>query len=208
LFSREGRAGNIDANRTAESTGEQLPLFGPPPLYEGEDTALYYKLLSRVSSFVKPRDILEQIWVQDLVDITWEVFRLRRLKASLMTANAYKGLKEVLVPLVDWPEPDDLFKAWAARKPEAIEAVTKLLASVGLTIDAVTAQTLAVMLNEIERIDRMIATAEARWAAIIREIDRHRETLSPKLRQAVHHIEEGQLRVIESGATIDGTNSP
>jgi hypothetical protein len=193
-----------DANRTAESTGEQLPLFGPPPLYEGEDTALYYKLLSRVSSLVKPRDILEQIWVQDLVDIAWgDIFRLRRLNASLMTANAYKGLREVLAPLVDWAELDDLCKTWAARKPEAIEAVTKLLASAGLTMDAVMAQTWAVMRNENESISHMIATAEARWAAILREIDRHRETLGPKL--AVHQLEESQLRVIESGTTIDGT---
>jgi hypothetical protein len=195
-----------DANRTAESTSEQLPLFGPPPLYEGEDAALYYKLLSRVSSIIKPRDVLEPFWVQDLADVGWERLRLRRLNASLMTANAYKGLKDVLVPLVGWPKADDLSKAWAARKPEAIEAVTKLLASAGLTMDAVMAQTWAVMLNENASISHMIATAEARWAAMLREIDSHRETLGPKL--AVHQLEESQLRVIGSGATIDGTNSP
>src|SRR5262245_63846697 len=103
------------------------------PLYEGEDTALYYKLLSGVSSIIKPRDILEQVWVQDLVDVRWESLRLRRLQASLMTANAYKGLSEVLAPLVDWAELDRLCKTWTARKPEAIEAVTKLLTSAGLT---------------------------------------------------------------------------
>jgi len=143
-----------DANRTAESAGEQLPLFSLPPLYEGEDTDLYHKLLSRVSSVINARDILEQVWVQDLADVGWEVRRLHRLKAGLMTANAYKGLKEVLGPLVGSPKADNLSKAWAARKPEAIEAVTKLLASAGLTIDAVMAQTMAVMLNEVERIDR------------------------------------------------------
>jgi hypothetical protein len=189
-------------NLTAESISEQ-PLFGPPPLYEGEDTALYYKLLSHVSSTVKPRDFLEQIWLQDLVDVGWEHRRLRRLNASLMTANAYKGLREVLAPIVDWAELDRLCKTWAARKPEAIEAVAKLLASAGLTMDAVMAQTWVVMRNENESISHMIAAAEARWAAILREIDRHRETLGPKL--AVHQLEESQLRVLENGTTIDGT---
>src|SRR5262249_45598798 len=173
------------------------------PLYEGEDTALYYKLLSGVSSLIKPRDILEQFWVQDLVDVRWESLRLRRLQASLMTSKPYTGLRQELAPRMDARELDHLCKKWAARKPEAIEAVTKLLASAGLTMDAVMAQTWAVMRNENESISHMIGTAEVRWAAILREIDRHRETLGPKL--AVHQLEESQLRVIESGTTIDGT---
>jgi hypothetical protein len=97
-----------DANRTAQSTGlpnrnEQISLFGPPPLFEGEDAKAYDELLMRISSAVKPVDILEEIWVRDLVDLTWDVVRLRRLKSNVMMANAYKGLAKSWRPL------------WAAR---------------------------------------------------------------------------------------------
>jgi hypothetical protein len=58
-----------------------------------------------------------------------------------------------------------------------IKRVDKLLASAGLTMDAVMAQALSLKLDDIERIDRMIATAEGRRNAILREVDRHRTSM-------------------------------
>lgn len=48
----------------------------------------------------------------------------------------------------------------------------------GLTNDAVMAQTLALKIDQVERIDRVIADAEARRNVALREIDRHRATLA------------------------------
>jgi hypothetical protein len=200
-----------DANRTAQSTGlpdrgEPIQLFGPPPLFEGEDTKAYDELLTRISTVVKPADILEDIWVRDLVDLTWDVFRLRRLKANVMMANAHKGLSEILAPLVGSSEAETLAEAWAARKSDVAKEVDKALASAGLGMDAVMVQTLSLKLDDIERIEHMIAIAEARRNTTLREIDRHRETLGEKLRRAVEQLEDRQLRVIES-SSIDGTKA-
>jgi hypothetical protein len=200
-----------DANRTAQSTslpnrGEEIPLFGPPPLFEGEDAKAYDELLMRISSAVKPVDILEDIWVRDLVDLTWDAFRLRRLKASVMTTNAHKGLSETLAPLVGGSDAQTLAEAWAARQSDVVEQVDKALGTAGLNMDAVMAQTLCLKLDEIERIDRMIAISEARRNTTLREIDRHRETLGQKLRRAMEQLEDRQLRMIES-PSIDGTNA-
>jgi hypothetical protein len=137
-----------------------LALFGPPPLLEGEDAAAYDELLVRISGAVKPTDIFEEIWIRDIVDLVWEAFRLRRLKANLMTAVAHKGLTATLEPLIGWTDARNLAEAWAARERSAIKQVDKLLASAGLTMDAVMAQALSLKLDDIERIDRMIATAE------------------------------------------------
>jgi hypothetical protein len=105
----------------------RLDLLGPAPLFEGEDTAAYDELLARISGAVKPADIFEEIWVRDIVDLVWETLRLRRLKANLMTAEAYKGLEQILVPLVGFLQREDLAKAWAARDQSAIKRVDKLL---------------------------------------------------------------------------------
>ena len=51
---------------------------------------------SRVSGAVKPADILEQIWVRDVVDRVCENFRRRRLKADLLAATAHESLKDIL----------------------------------------------------------------------------------------------------------------
>jgi len=66
---------------TTESRPAELAPFGPAPLIEGEDGAAYDELLARVSTAINPADILEDIWVRDLVDLLWEILRLRRLKA-------------------------------------------------------------------------------------------------------------------------------
>src|SRR5262249_17531892 len=73
-----------------------------------------------------------------------------------------------------WTDAHNLAEAWAARQRSAIKRVDKLLASAGLTMDAVMAQALSLKLDDIERIDRMIASAEGSRNAILREVDRYR----------------------------------
>jgi hypothetical protein len=60
------------------------------------------------------------------------------------------------------------------------------------------ARTLSLQLNDIERIDRMIATAEGRRNAALRELDRHRTTWGQNLRRTVQEIEEAEIKVIEA----------
>jgi hypothetical protein len=189
-----------DATRPEKSRpdyGEHPALFGPPPLFDGEDTKIYDQLLTQVSTTVMPTDIFEDIWVRDVVDLTIEVLRLRRLKASLMTANAYKGLSETLAPIVGCVQAETLAEGWAARKSDVVEEVNKTLTSAGLTTDSILAQTFSLKVNDIERIEHMMALAGARRNATLREIDRHRQTLGQKLRRAAQQLEDGQFRVIE-----------
>jgi hypothetical protein len=189
-----------DASRTETSRpdrAEHPALFGPPPLFDGEDTKIYNQLLTQVSTTVMPTDIFEDIWVRDVVDLTLEVLRLRRLTASLMTANAYKGLTETLTPLVGRSQAETLAEGWAARKSDVVEEVNKTLTSAGLTTDSILAQTFSLKVNDIERIEHMTALAEARRNATLHEIDRHRQTLGQKLRRAAQQLEDGQFRVIE-----------
>jgi hypothetical protein len=177
--------------------GEHPALFGPPPLFDGEDTKIYEQLLTQVSTTVMPTDIFEDIWVRDVVDLTLEVFRLRRLTANLIKANAYKGLSETLAPLVGRSQAETLAEGWAARKSDVVEEVNKTLTSAGLSTDSILAQTFSLKVNDIERIQHMTALAEARRNATLSEIDRHRQTLGQKLRRTAQQLEDGQLRVIE-----------
>jgi hypothetical protein len=198
-----------DATRPEKSRpdyGEHPALFGPPPLFDGEDTKIYDQLLTQVSTTVMPTDIFEDIWVRDVVDLTLEVFRLRRLTANLIKANAHKGLSETLAPLVGRSQAETLAEGWAARKSDVVEEVNKTLASAGLATDSILAQTFSLKVNDIERIEQMSALAEARRNATLREIDRHRQTLGQKLRRAAQQLEDGQFRVIEHTTSIDGAN--
>jgi hypothetical protein len=180
-------------------------LFGPPPLFEGEDAAAYDALLERVAGAVAPADVLEEIWVRDVVDLAWEALRLRRLKASLMTAASHEGLESVLTPLLGFAAARELAVQWVGRERGIVKRVDKLLAGAGLTMDAVAAGTLAVRIDDIERIDRMIMMAEARRAAALREIDRHRASVAQALRRALDDVEDAAFEdIAHDGAPLNG----
>jgi len=182
----------------------RVALFGAAPLITGEDGAAYQALNDQIAAAVKPSDIIEEIWLYDVVDLTWECFRLRRLKASLMNAAAPQGLEIILQSLIGPTEALALASEWAARDTNAIKQVGKLLASAGMTMDAVMAETLSIKLGEIERIDRMIALAEARRNAVLREVDRHRDATGRHLRRAVDEVEDVEFKDIDEGL-VPGT---
>src|SRR5262249_11149110 len=69
---------------SSSAKARSLRLFGPPPLLAGEDAAGYDELLAGISFAVKPSDVIEEIWVRDIVDLTWEIFRCRRIKTKVL----------------------------------------------------------------------------------------------------------------------------
>ena len=175
-------------------------IFGPAPILEGENAAAYDELLAQVSSALKPSDIIEEIWVRDVVDLTWEIFRGRRVKNCLVAAAVPNALREILSPLVDAQAYSEwmnaLVKQWTAQKPSAIKRVSKYLASGKLTFDTVIARALRNQINSIERIDRSITIAEGRRNAVLREIDRRRATFAQTLRGKIHEIEDAEFETI------------
>src|SRR5216684_1522309 len=69
-----------------------LALLGAPPLIRGENARGYDELLGRICATLQPADSLEEIWIRDVVDLVWETFRLRRMKASMMTDATHRAI--------------------------------------------------------------------------------------------------------------------
>jgi hypothetical protein len=182
--------------RAGLSKEESTRFFGPPPLIAGEDQSQYEAMRDQISAAVGPLDFLEEIWVNDVVNLVWEALRMRRLRAALLQAAAPEGLHHILQWVVGKNCDQKWAVEWAARKPEAVAAVNGTLAKAGLTMDAVMAETLALKIDEVERIDRMVAGAEARRNVALREIDRHRTTLGAALRQAADEVVDAEFREI------------
>jgi hypothetical protein len=183
----------IQAQRPPEAL-EPSSLFGPPPLIAGEDLAGYDALHARLSAAVKPKDMLEQIWTRDVVDLTWEILRMRRFKATLLDSFMPDAVERLLAGPLGWVEAGDLSKHWAMRNPQAIGKVDELLSSMELPRDAVAARAWSTHLADFERIDRAMMQAEVRRNAAFREIDRHRATLAAALRQASDDVIEAEFK--------------
>src|SRR5438874_2377291 len=78
---------------------QALGYLGPAPLFRGEEVSCYDTLLARVSGAVRPADFVEEIFVRDVVDLLWDVLRLRRAKAALLTSSAHEGMYTILLNL-------------------------------------------------------------------------------------------------------------
>ena len=181
-------AGNLASVRPSAA----LAFLAPAPLIAGEDAAAYDDLLARISAALEPSDILEEIWVRDVVDMVWDALRLRRLKAQLLTASAYEGMHAILSRFLDWQYSEQLARQWTLRDAAAVTKAEAVLASAGLSAEAVTAQTLALKIDIVERIDHMMVTAEARRNSVLREIERHRASFAHTLRRAVQEVEDAE----------------
>ena len=75
------------------SPQQALGVVAPPRLWDGDDPAGHDLLQAQISGSLGPKDFLEEIWTRDVVDLVWEIFRLR-----LMREGAHKGVLEVLKP--------------------------------------------------------------------------------------------------------------
>jgi hypothetical protein len=214
----------LPSNSTSRALN-RISIFGPPPILEDEDSAAYDELLARVSGDVKPTGVIEEIWVHDVVDLTWEILRLRRVKTNLLASAMPAALERTLAPLIprrrpsksekvtDFPSlnlnftpgppspQEKLTKKWAARNPSAVNRVSKLLASANITMETVIANAFVDKFDQIERIDRFIMIVEGRRNAAFREIDRHRTTLAHSLRQTIRDV-EGEFKVVEPESII------
>jgi hypothetical protein len=144
---------------------------------------------------------------------TWEIFRLRRLKKSLLDAAMVGALTQTLAPLFYEPPPKtedqtgfpqllqfdvtpgppraeyELAKKWAKRDPAAIYRVNKLMASANLTMDAVIKIAFMENFDTIERIDHVEAILEKRRNAVLNEIDRRRLA---QVRESIRAVEEAE----------------
>jgi hypothetical protein len=189
----------VDKARAGLTKEESARFFGPAPLIAGEDLARYEAMRDQISAAVRPLDFLEEIWVNDIVNLVWETQRLRRLRAALLQASAHEGLNHILQWIVG--DHRRLATEWAARKPEYVKAVENTLAKAGLTMETVMAQTLALKINEVECIDRMVAGAEARRNVALREIDRHRAVLGTALRQASNEVLDAEFKEVPTNLT-------
>ena len=174
-------------------------MFGPPPLYCTEDTEAYDQLYDRLRSAIAPNDVIEEIWVRDVADLTWDCLRLRRLKAKKMHLMSKWGLMATLERLrVTDESRRDLSYQWDTGGPSARHGICEFLRKSSVNPDNLEALDLSDGLDDLERMDRMIMRSEARRNVALREIDRHRDAVARRLREAVAEIEDAEFEDVSS----------
>jgi hypothetical protein len=185
------RQKNEQTGRLVDIT-ELDELLGPPPLLPNESRADYEGLKARLKAKIAPRDVLEEIWLRDILDLQWEVLRMRRLKALLLNNNSPAGLDSLLYRRVTHQAKQTLVEAWGRGDKAAIQEIAGILHQRGLSMDDIDSHTLLKTLEPLERIDRMVTQAEGRRNNALREIERSRESAARRLQKALSE-EDGRL---------------
>src|SRR6516225_5193537 len=75
---------------------DRVIAVAPAPLLPGEKEADYAEIAGRIVGASGPRDAIEEFLVRDVVDLTWEILRLRRIKAGMLRASMSAGVGKVL----------------------------------------------------------------------------------------------------------------
>ena len=144
--------------------------LGAPPLIPGEVASDYQQLLTAVIDVMKPVDFLEKIWTRDVVDSQWDIIRFRRIKADLITHRYEHAHLLPTIPLVSTQTENSNGK----------------LASI-----------VAININNIERIDRMVMTLEVRRNAAYREAERYRIGVGERPRRVGEQVEDAEYREVD-----------
>jgi hypothetical protein len=170
--------------------------LGPPPLIEGEDGIAYNHFYGGIAGAVKPRDFIEEMWVRDIVDLSWDVLRLRRLKARLLTYGTAAQVRGYLQNLCGASQAQKL--SAQLGNLSAVARVDELLSPIGHTVESVTAEVFVAMSEALERIDRMTMSAESRRNTTLHEIERRRSSFAQALRRAGEEVVEAEFEDVAS----------
>jgi hypothetical protein len=75
---------------------DRVVTIAPAPLLPGEKQADYSDVAVRVVRAANPRDAIEEFLIRDVIDLTWEILRLRRAKSGMLKASMSAGVYEIL----------------------------------------------------------------------------------------------------------------
>jgi hypothetical protein len=180
--------------------------IAPAPLLPGEQEAEYATHVARIVAAAQPRDAIEDLLTRDVIDLSWDVLRLRRLKAGLLRGAISSSIYQVMCRLgYEDDFAGELAANWAAGKKAAQRTVAAALQKAQLTMEDVMAETLQDKIDSFERFDRLLASSETRRNNALREIERHRAALGAAVRQAVDdEIQDAEFRDVDTGE-VGGT---
>jgi hypothetical protein len=191
------------ASSSAVNGLDRVIAIARAPLLPGEREADYAAIADRIIGASRPKDAIEEILIRDVIDLSWEVLRLRRVKAGILSASMGDGAVQALAEVgYSDLEIDALSKKWLAGDANARKEIDATVANAGVTLDEVTAKTFESKIDVIERIDRLLASSEARRSNALREIDRHRAAAGAAVRQAIDDVEDVEFRDVETGEVV------
>jgi hypothetical protein len=178
----------------------ELALLPKSPLLITESADEFEALHAAFEREIKPRGIIEQMYVHDISSIVWEILRLRRCKAVIINSAFRSAVQNLLKQLLRQPgqyeyevedEAEALAQAWFTDQ-ETKKQVSEILSRFDLDESAIEAEAIRGSSSDLELLDRMLTSLESRRNKALGCVAEYRASLGQQLRESADRIIDGK----------------
>ncbi len=175
----------------------ELALLPKSPLLITESADEFDALRDAFEREIKPRGIIERMYVHDICSIVWEILRLRRCKVVIINAAFRSALEKLLVLLLRQPgqydydsdkrlrnQAEALAHAWFTDKAAKKQVL--------LDESAIEAEAIRESSSDLELLDRMLTSLESRRNKALACVAEYRASLAHQLRESADRIIDGK----------------
>ena len=180
-------------------------LIPTAPLLLTESKDEFNLIRDNLNDQIKPRGIIEQMYVEDVTYLVWEILRLRPSKAAIINLAFRDALTEVVMQLLRKPgeykhelkdRADDLAREWFFDL-NVRKQIAELLREFDLDETALEAEAFRKSADDLEGIDRLMASAEARRDKALVCIAQYRGDFGALLRERSDRLVDGKVLKLE-----------
>jgi hypothetical protein len=178
----------------------ELTLLPKLPLLITESADEFDALRNAFEREIKPRGMVEQIYVHDISCIVWEILRLRRCKVVIINSAFRGALNDLLKQVLRQPgqydydvqdEAQALAHAWFTDQ-EAKKQVSEILSRFDLDESAIEAEAIRSSSSDLELLDRMLTSLESRRNKALGCVAEYRVSLAQQLRESADRVIDGK----------------
>jgi hypothetical protein len=188
----------------------ELALLPKVPVLITESADEFDALRDAFEREMKPRGIIEQMYVHDICAIVWEILRLRRCKVVIINSAFRSALEDLLERLLIEPgqysldrrqriRAQLLARLWFTDKEakkeadkEAKKEVSEILSKFELDESAIEAEAIRKSTATLELLDRMLSSLESRRNKALGCVVEYRASLAHQLRESADRIIDGK----------------
>jgi hypothetical protein len=178
-----------------------MALLPKVPLLITESADEFHALRDAFEQEIKPRGIIEHMYVNEICAIYWDILRLRRCKVVIINSAFRSALEDLLTQLLRQPgqypfdmkvEAQALAQGWFTDDKEAQEQVLETLSRFELDETAIEAEAIRKSSANLELLDRMLRSLESRRDKALGCVAEYRASLAHQLRESADRIIDGK----------------
>jgi hypothetical protein len=160
------------------------------PLLITESDEEFQRIRQALYQEIKPVGIIEEMYVEEFAEITWQILRLKRCKAGVSNLAFHPASASILNELMRTGP--DIARDWIS-KPEIAKKVETGLGAYKLDGAVIIAKAIKDSAYQLELIENWLALAETRRDKMLLRIAQYRSELGAILRKTTHEVIESTV---------------